>query len=675
MPPVLTEYFPLGGGLDLVSPQIEMSPGRALAALNYEVSNTGGYSRVDGFERFDGRNRPSDATYRKLGGTGLSVVPYGTEILGLTSNATGIAIYSDSSTLIVAELIGAFVPGETLRIDTGPIGVNDLGSSPTADEDNQYSEMAANYRRSMIGAVPGSGPVRGVHVYKDQVYAFRDNPAGTACNIYRATGLGWSAITLGMELAFNTGGATPVVVSDTLVGATSGASGVVQRVVLESGAWDTTNAAGRFVFTAITGTFQVGEVLRVGGVNRAVATAVQGQISLLPGGKFRIVNHNFSGSADTLRMYGCDGVNRGWEFDGQTLIFVRTGMEADAPEHVAAHKSHLFFSFKGSLQHSAPGQPFKWSVILGAAELAAGDQIVGLLPVPGNEDSGALAIFCRSRTLVLYGSSVQSWQLSNFSSTTGALVNTIQLLGTPIYLDDLGITTLAQTAAFGNFERAALSKDIKPQLDAKFQLACASVIIRKKNQYKLFFSDGTGYTVTFRDQKMAGIMPFDLGRKVECTVEGEIAGEPRVFFGSSDGVVYEMNRGRSFDGAPVEHSLRLGFNHAKSPRMRKRYRRAIVEIEPKSAASISIQPEFSYGTTDIGSPAAREIPVPGKGGRWSEALWSQFYWSAPEYVALRIPLEGTGTNVSFAFYGRSAVEKSFTIQSVMLDYTPRRMER
>lgn len=53
-------YYPLGGGLDLVTPAISVAPGRARAALNYEADATG-YRRIQGYERYDGRTSPTDA--------------------------------------------------------------------------------------------------------------------------------------------------------------------------------------------------------------------------------------------------------------------------------------------------------------------------------------------------------------------------------------------------------------------------------------------------------------------------------------------------------------------------------------------------------------------------------------------------------------------------------------
>jgi len=52
---VQSQAWPLVGGLDLVSPAIQIAAGRAIVAQNYECSLNGGYRRVDGYKIFDGR--------------------------------------------------------------------------------------------------------------------------------------------------------------------------------------------------------------------------------------------------------------------------------------------------------------------------------------------------------------------------------------------------------------------------------------------------------------------------------------------------------------------------------------------------------------------------------------------------------------------------------------------
>ena len=59
---VQTSSYQLRGGLDLVTPNIRLTPGRVLGAQNYEPSPDG-YRRIAGYERYDGQPKPSEASY------------------------------------------------------------------------------------------------------------------------------------------------------------------------------------------------------------------------------------------------------------------------------------------------------------------------------------------------------------------------------------------------------------------------------------------------------------------------------------------------------------------------------------------------------------------------------------------------------------------------------------
>lgn len=58
------------------------------------------------------------------------------------------------------------------------------------------------------------------------------------------------------SIPFSGGGTTEVEVGDTIKGATSAATAVVQQVLLSSGTWAGGDAAGFFIVNSVTGTFQ-----------------------------------------------------------------------------------------------------------------------------------------------------------------------------------------------------------------------------------------------------------------------------------------------------------------------------------------------------------------------------------------------------------------------------------
>ena len=155
-----------------------------------------------------------------------------------------------------------------------------------------------------------------------------------------------------------------------------------------------TEAAGVDIFAA------VGKAFQVGGTNRATGVGTQSQIVLLPDGRFEMDIGSFAG-ASSQKIYGCDGVNRGFEFDGTTFVPIKTGMPTDKPNHVVVHKKHLFFSFGASVQFSGLGLPYQFTVLTGGGEIVLDADVSSFLTQPGNQSGGALAISVADQVVML----------------------------------------------------------------------------------------------------------------------------------------------------------------------------------------------------------------------------------------------------------------------------------
>lgn len=127
----------LKGGLNLTENIHEVSDGECLQMLNYEVNTMGRYQRCTGYERYDGRPKPSGVRPVDLSGY-------------------------------------PFLNDET-------------------EKDAVQAEIAA--RRAAIDLVPGSGKILGVFILKGIVYAFRNNGDGTEANLWKSSTSGWVAVT------------------------------------------------------------------------------------------------------------------------------------------------------------------------------------------------------------------------------------------------------------------------------------------------------------------------------------------------------------------------------------------------------------------------------------------------------------------------------------------------
>jgi hypothetical protein len=268
----------------------------------------------------------------------------------------------------------------------------------------------------------------------------------------------------------------------------------IRRVLTRTGTWSGT-ALGTLVISGVAGgNFAAGAATATGGVTLTLSGA-QTAITLLPGGRYEFVNANFAGTTDTFRMYGCDGVNLMFEFDGTYYVPIRTGISPDTPKFIAFWKTMLVCAVKSSVQVSGIGDPFSWTALTGAAELAVGDVVSGLLPQTGNASVGAIVIYTAgntNKTYILYGNDISDFNLMLQSPDSGAQAYTCQNIGYGFALDTKGVVSIQTTLNFGNFIKSTLTRKIQPIIDEKRGLAKASCIVRGTNQYRIFFSDGTG---------------------------------------------------------------------------------------------------------------------------------------------------------------------------------------
>lgn len=676
-PETVPDYYPLGGGLDLLTPAISMPPGKVISSQNYEPETGGGYKRIKGYERFSGKALPSSKSYW-LATVALSgTVAVGDTITGVTSTATGVVIAIESATvLVLAQVTGTF-QAESITVGT----VSSVTAASASDPSNHadYNNLAADNWRAQIAAITGSGAIRGVWYYGGSWYAFRDNVGATAGNMWKATGSGWTQVTFGKEIQF-TGAVGEFFAGDVVYGNTSGATATIVKPMLRTGTW-TVSGAGTLILSGVTGTFQSGEPLKLtnaGGAVKVTSSSLCTDIARAPGGKLDFFNANFTGSTDTKKMYGADGVNLAFEFDGTNYIPIRTGMTTDTPSHVVVHKNHLMLSFRGSHQSSAPGQPYSWTVVTGASEIGTGDSITGYQIQSGSTTAASLSIFTEGRTFTLYGNSSADWQLTPSGDDIGAFEFCSQSVGNDtMMLTNRGIQRLRAVQDFGNFSYASISDLVQPLITAKRGLQLCSTTLKTRNQYRVFFSDETAITVGLTGNKISGIMPLDYGMPVRCVCTAETTdGTEVTMFGSDDGYVYQDNSGTSFDGEPITAWIRLPFNNLKGPRVRKRYRSAILELVVGGYTELQVTYDLGYGNLDVAQGiAAIDQQLLAAGGYWDSFVWDSFTWDAQAVGNPRVSLDGIEKNISILFYSSRDQDDTHTLTGLTITHSPLRLER
>jgi hypothetical protein len=504
------------GGEDLTSPPIAVNPSNVYLARNYTPTSNG-LRRVGGYERYDGRDAPSN--------------------------------YTD----------------------------------PVDQE----------AKRALIQAVPGSGPVRGVWIFKDNTYAFRDSTDGLSGKMYRATSSGW------VEVAASAG-------------------------------------------------------------------------KLSPGGRYEFVNFNFGGHASTEAMYGVNGVNKAFQYDGTTFTLITTGMTTDKPTHLAVHQNYLWLTFAGgSLQNSPLGNPTgTWTPLTGANEFGIGAEITGLVNAPGD----TLVIFCRNKTYLLTGADSSTFQLRAHSRVAGAIEWSIVNLNGVKALNDFGGFDLRATDAFGDFEDATYTDLVRPLMASLLPEYRTAVVLRADNQL-WHLGETIGVVSGWNQGKLIGVTRLTLGIKPRCAVSDFISGTERVFVGCDDGFVYELNAGPSFDGDPIETNLKLPYNAFKNPSIRKRIRQLTLDIQAQAEFDIKFQVDFDFADANVRAEPMVEETIEGVGGFWNVSYWDTFVWSGVYAAQPTAYVAGTCRNVSVYLYTKTTYEPAFTLNAVTWRYCPRRLNR
>lgn len=708
-----TSYYALEGGLDIVTPALSVSPGRAIAMVNFEPWYQGGYRRIPGFERFDGRPKPSDATFTGFEVSSVASLTLRDTITGDVSGTTGIliGIFDGSPDAIgVTKVSGpGFDNGElcntgAFTIDSTPI----LRFAPTVDlEETFLLEAELEYREDIL-VVPGINQVRGTWQRLGDNYAIRDNGGATAGILHKASTSGWTTagVTMADTIPITTVAGDEILEGDTITGLISGQTALVHRVVINGGSavWDV-DGEGYLVVTGASGAFNAAEALQVSSITLANTTATNTTFAFPPGGIYRFINHNYFGSSTSYRVYGCNGVGPAFEIDENSVvspIFMAinpiTGLPPtnDKPFLVEEHRNHLFLAFEGgSTQHSVLGEPLVWSGFLGAAEFGLGDELTSMNSIVGN----VLVLSTTRETRGLFGTSVLDWELRIVAEQSGSVLFGSKKIDTVYSLDDLGITSVARSDQFGDFISATVSQQVQPLVNTQRPIFTDSSIVRESNQFRMYFSDNSCLVMyvpagsqaqsrqVVQTQRLSefGFLsyPFPV---TQIYNTDDATGKERTYFVTADptnqGFVFEDQIGKNFDGANIQSYVRTAFNQLGTPAYRKRFRRADLELNAPQTLALKFASDLSYssaevssGLTDLISTDISEVTVFGGGGFWDDANWDDFLWDGQAISTARANLSGTGENVSFLIFNDTAKASAWIMQGLTLHYDIRRLQR
>ena len=267
----------------------------------------------------------------------------------------------------------------------------------------------------------------------------------------------------------------------------------------------------------------------------------------------------------------------------------------------------------------------------------------------------------------------ENFVLDKASQDVGAVAHTVQHLTTTYMVEDQGIVALPRTDTFGNFENASVSKQIQPIVNALRPNISASAVSFNKNIYRVIALDGKGISMTFEADGLLSFAVFDLEEDVTCTANATDENNlERVFFGSSDGFVYEWDVGRSHDGREIESWVKFADHYLDSQTIRKRFLRMWVDAVIEGTATIRAYAEYSAGSLDTLPTLSTDKTLYGSNSLWDIAQWDRAIFDTSISSEAYFDLVGTGDSIGVVIYHKSATDDIFTLKDVTYRFKYRR---
>ncbi len=309
----------------------------------------------------------------------------------------------------------------------------------------------------------------------------------------------------------------------------------------------------------------------------------------------------------------------------------------------------------------------------------------------GSEDQGALLVCCQDKTQVIYGNSSADWNMVPLSRQVGALPYTMQQIGgATLAMDQQGVRDFRPTQDFGNFAYNTLTDALRNKVTDRTPVA--SLIDRTGGHYRVYFDDGTWLSGAPGKRWRWMLCQYPI--TVHYAGEWEIAGAPRMFMTDANpepasgggefelipgtGFVYEVDAGRSFDGAVIPAWFKTAYCDVGLHGERKAFRRAEIEVRSQTTGSVQMQPDYSYGASAIDQPGLAVVEngaLTGTDGAFDLGNWDLGTWDAQYMTELRCVAPGVGENVSMLVYTAKNDEAPHDMTAVTHYFLKRRQGR
>ena len=400
----------------------------------------------------------------------------------------------------------------------------------------------------------------------------------------------------------------------------------------------------------------------------------------LLGGKARHALYNLNGDDKVVFVDGNNypGI---YNTSGNTFTAVSSSTDVLGAEYVAIFKNTAFYARGNNVYFTAPFTVDDFSSANGAGTINVAQAITGLAVFRDQ-----LIIFTTDNIKRVTGNTAADFQVAPITDRIGCINgDTIQEVGGDImYLAPDGIRLLSATDRIGDFGLDIASDPIAKDANTFLNSTSifTSVIMREKAQYRIFayvaseqHETAKGLIATkFVSQGASGISWSTTKGIKAFVVDSRYSGTTEtISFANTDGYVYLLDTGSSFDGDIIEAIYESPYMPIADPQMRKSFYKMTIYAEPTGNMSFNLNLKYDFGSTSntgLIQPPTQTISSTGNSvfifGA-TNAIFNTATYGGELDKIYNTNILGSGKTISIRIED-SSTNPSFTLDTALLEF-------
>ena len=643
------------------------NPGSALRMLNMEVSQFGGYRRINGYADYDSSHGTISGVGPVIGLWILNGIPYAARRNLKDNNGSlgsnPFAVTNGSATITVTHTSHGLVVGDIIQF-SGSAAVG--GITPNGVDMAVASVVNANSYTVIFTSAASSSTTGGGSSVTFKVNAITqdlpDNPFavsnGSATITVTHTSHGLSVghkVTFAGSAAI--GGITPNAVEMAVVSVPDANTYTVSFTSLA------TSTASGVGGTSVTATYsQSYSIYKYATSGWTAIASNRSNISVL---KLRESINSFTGSESVVI---CDGTNTPAKFDGSTFTEHTTSDDASpaGASMTTDFKNHQFYAGFPStglggnkLLFSEPNVDNRFRTANGSGSINVGFNITGI-----SKFRDSLFVFGKNKIKRLTGSSTSDFALAEVTNNIGCIAtdSIIEIGGDVLFLASDGIRPIQGTARIGDVELETISKPVQQLLQSLPSTHdldnMSSVVIRNKSQFRYFFpktttaaADTAGIIsgLRFADRRVGWEFGELLGIRAFVATSGLIDDVEVVLHGDLNGEIYQQESGNTFDTANVTAVYATPFLYFDSTEKRKIFQHISLFTRPEGSSSLNLGIAYNWDDPNTPDPTTYSLTTAGSLSRYTttnSTYDASFTFDGSSSPVLETNIEGSGKSIS-----------------------------